>query len=120
MGAGRVITNGKSAACYGTGASVAAGASATLCEFSAPQSAAAVGLSVGFGLDNIAAWASGVAFVIYIAGREVITFQDQISDLLRPEFLPLEIKGGETVRIDCVNASASAVVAAAFARIEVV
>jgi len=117
---GTVITNGKSAACYGSGVPVAAGGKITVCEFAAPNAANVYGISLGFGLDDVTAWGTGAAFALYVGGREVVTFSDQISDLLRPEFLPVEIKGGEAVRIDCINATAAAIVAAVFARIEAI
>jgi hypothetical protein len=116
--AGTIISNGKQAACYGAGVAVPAGGKATLCEFAAPKAASMYGLTVGFGLSDVAAWGAGAAFVIYVGGREIVAFSDQIADLLRPEFLPVEAKGGESIRIDCVNATAAAFTASAFARVE--
>jgi len=115
---GQVMQNLNAVAAYGSGVNVPIGGRVTICEFDVPAAPIPYGLSVGFGLSNVAAWGSGAGFVINIDGRDVVTFTDQISDLLRPEFLPIELHGKQTVRIECENNTAAIIMAAVFARVE--
>jgi len=115
---GKVVSNGKAAFCYAESVSVAPGQTQTLCRFYAPRTTEMFGLSVGFGLGALADWGLGAKFIVLVGGREVISFTDEISDIKRMAFIPVEVKGGESVQIDYYNGTAAASVAAAVARIE--
>ena len=115
---GTVRSNGASAFCYGSGQVVTAGNEAVVARFAAPDAAKVIGVSVGFGIADVTAWGAGAAFSIWVGGREQVRFSDQISDMLRPEFLPIEIKGGETVSVKFHNGTAADQTVAAFVRLE--
>jgi len=115
---GKIMQNKNAVACYGSGVNVPVAGRVTICEFEASAAPVIYGLSVGLGISDVTAW-GGVGFIISVNGREVVSFTDQISDLLRPEFLPIEIQSKQLITIECFNNTAAAITASAFARIEV-
>ncbi len=115
----QVISNRHGSLSYGTAASVSAGATVTLCDFSAPEGADILGISLGLGISDVTAW-NACVFTLYRNGAKVLTIADQISDLLRPEFIPLEVKAKDKLRLDFSNGFTGNLDAAALLRIEVI
>ena len=76
------------------------------------------GVSVGFGLSDLAAW-DGVIFRLYENGAQVLKVTDQIGDLLRKEFLPMSFKNNAALKVTVENASAVPSDVALFLRFEV-
>jgi len=114
----QVISNAFGVFAYGSYAQVAAASRVTVAEFDISIQNTIAGLSVGFGLSDIAAWDLG-GFIISVNGQVALVIGDQISDLLRPEFLPLPIKNGDKIKIEFDNASALIVDVSVTARVEV-
>jgi len=114
----QVISNDFGVLAYGSSAQVAAGTKIPVVGFDVSVKGVIAGLSVGFGLSDVTAWDLG-GFMIYINGQVVMIVGDQISDLLRPEFLPLPIKNGDKIKIEFDNASALIVDVSLVARVEV-
>ena len=103
---------------YGRAEQVAAGGRVVLCDFRAPEGGEIVGLSLGLGISDVTQWGPAY-FVIRVNGQQAAEFRDQISDLLRPEFIPMPITPKARIEIEAINGSAAALDFAAIARVEV-
>jgi len=113
-----VLNNGAHVFAYGKEASVAPGAQVKVCEFYAPSVQRIAGLTLGMGISDVSAWGIGAQFELHINGRQVLIITDQIADLLRPEFMPIEINGKSNVELYFKNGTVNALDVAATVRVE--
>ncbi len=103
---------------YGRAEQVAAGSKVILCDFRAPEGGEIVGLSLGLGISDVTQWGPA-HFIVRVNGQQAAEFRDQISDLLRPEFMPMPLQPKARIEIEAINGSAAALDFAAIARVEV-
>jgi len=75
-------------------------------------------LSLRLGISDMAAWGAGSFFLIEHNGKELLTIDDQLADLLRPVSIPLELTGKDSIAISFFNASTGPVDASAVIRVD--
>lgn len=83
---------------YGIRAGMLANENADVVAFKVPTPKKDGGLLIGLGLSNTAAWKDGY-FVVKIGTVEIMRFVDELCDLKRPMFLPVEIQKNDVVTV---------------------
>jgi len=114
----QLLTNGAQTFSYGQNTAVPAAGSVVVCEFDAPELKKIIGVSLGLGLSDVTAWGAGAQFDLVIDGTVRLTITDQISDLLRMEFIPMNIYGKSNIGLVFTNGTAAAIDVAAIIRVE--
>ena len=115
-----LIKNRKSVWSYERNASVAAASIAVLNDFDFSGLSGPHELSLRLGISDIAAWGGGSFFIIEHNGRDMLTIDDQLADLLRPISIPVELTGKDHITVGFYNGSTAAVEASSVARVDAV
>jgi len=116
----QVTGNGAQVFSYGQVAQVVAGGAAVVCAFDAPAARKIIGLTIGMGISDVTAWGAGASFEVHVGGVPVLFITDQLSDLIRPAFFPIEVPAKAAVVLYYKNGATAPVVdVAATVRVEV-
>jgi len=77
-----------------------------------------LGLSIGLGVSDKTAWASGLAFDLFINGQRKLTITDELCTLLQKEFFPMYPPANALVELFATSQHATNIDVAAFIRAE--
>jgi len=113
-----VIQNRKSYWSYERNNAVASMTSSLLNMFEISSVTGPHELSVRLGISDKTAWSSGSFFLIRHNGRDLLTIDDQMADLLMPVSIPVELTGKDDFSVSFYNGTLNTVEAASIIRVD--